>query len=525
MLLHSKKRICNQIVNRMQSKIISIMASAAVIMLSAATASAESTSTAIASPEGESHPYFHDTEGYEDFINGLYPKSREGLYSDVVFGADGAVYVSNFLSGIASPYYIKGQLSADGKKVTFKFPQDYSEERYGRWGVLTQVYLDGDETGYTCDVVEDESEAIFSVMEDGTLSMDSEMTIGMIWSDTRGFAGQADNAITFKPFDVKAVTPPAGMETESWGLMYDVRGRRVNVGMSNDEIYVQGLSTTVPDAWVKGTVADGKATFANKQLFAAKDCFFYYFMVGENYLDEDGFTRMKLADTDVFMFDYDKDRHSLTACDPAQFILVNASLKRAYYAEAIGNPVIAMQHEGVAAKPLNPCNLDFQDFGELFVSFTLPTISADRMTLLDTSKYYYKVYVDGEPFTFTVTDYPDLAELTSDGITEVPFGTSPGTYVIGADSPEHSLYLPAGVSAVGIQGIYKAGGVTEMSDIVTVRTTGVAELAADVQVKAVKYYTIDGVEVRNPVSGIYLKQVHYSDGTVKTQKCVIGAAR
>ena len=45
--------------------------------------------------------------------------------------------------------------------------------------------------------------------------------------------------------------------------------------------------------------------------------------------------------------------------------------------------------------------------------------------------------------------------------------------------------------------------------------TGIDEVNAK-EVKAVKFYTVSGVEIEEPTTGLYIKRVLYSDGTVKT---------
>lgn len=51
--------------------------------------------------------------------------------------------------------------------------------------------------------------------------------------------------------------------------------------------------------------------------------------------------------------------------------------------------------------------------------------------------------------------------------------------------------------------------------------SGVSAIAVDSKLENVKYYDINGLEVKNPEKGIYIVRSIYSDGSVKTSKAVI----
>lgn len=83
------------------------------------------------------------------------------------------------------------------------------------------------------------------------------------------------NSVTILPAsqagDDPTVTPPDGLATET----YQLKGRNpythiptdytLSVGRNGDDIYVQGLYPAFPTAWIKGSIGDGKATFATPQ--------------------------------------------------------------------------------------------------------------------------------------------------------------------------------------------------------------------------------------------------------------------
>lgn len=72
------------------------------------------------------------------------------------------------------------------------------------------------------------------------------------------------------------ITLPAGVAQEEWhteGLFriayswgwWPARNKNLKVAFDGNDVYVQGLSNGFPDAWVKGTLANGKAVFASGQ--------------------------------------------------------------------------------------------------------------------------------------------------------------------------------------------------------------------------------------------------------------------
>ena len=76
----------------------------------------------------------------------------------------------------------------------------------------------------------------------------------------------------------------------------------INVAFDGSDIYIQGLAFWFKEAWIKGTIADGKATFTSGQYLGADN-------YGKEYLvgSEDGH-----AVTDI-IFNYDSTEGTLTA--------------------------------------------------------------------------------------------------------------------------------------------------------------------------------------------------------------------
>ncbi len=87
------------------------------------------------------------------------------------------------------------------------------------------------------------------------------------------------------PRKVGGTTPvaaPDGLETETYSMMafsYYTFGevkQNVEVGITGNDVYVKGLFSLVPDAWVKGTISGSTVTFAKEQYIGKAEAFDTY---------------------------------------------------------------------------------------------------------------------------------------------------------------------------------------------------------------------------------------------------------
>lgn len=96
----------------------------------------------------------------------------------------------------------------------------------------------------------------------------------LYWYDVEIFKGEIA-----KP---EVVTVPAGLKTEDYTFKFleyvpaqkegaqgsfEEGSADIKIGFNGNDVYVQGVSHNLPEAWVKGTIANGKATFATGQYF------------------------------------------------------------------------------------------------------------------------------------------------------------------------------------------------------------------------------------------------------------------
>ena len=201
----------------------------------------------------------------------------------VVFCDNGDVYIRDLISTYRNNAWVKGSLSGNtitiptGQLVNY---QSYAEVPYAiYWGVK----VDGD-------YVRDDARDVITMTIDGdqiTLEgSDEDNIIGVFYEyDGNSFFsdfGDYESVYTFDhdfvPLDVVAVTPPAGLQTETWytsghyyeGSSVPFRGQ-VSLGFDGDDVYLQGLFANYPDAWMHGVINDGTVTFGGMQVLGELD--------------------------------------------------------------------------------------------------------------------------------------------------------------------------------------------------------------------------------------------------------------
>ena len=198
------------------------------------------------------------------------------------YGQD--VYVQGL--GYQETSWIKGTLSGE----TITFPSRQVGGSYGG----QDLYLIG-YNGQETSIVFHYDEAT------GTMTL-GDMYVFLI-NGSDNVLGAVTYAVLFRqggeaPIEDEVVTPPANINPQPYifkgkKMLYDQDGAyqgtedaawNIKVAWSGaNEVYVQGLCSAMPEAWVKGTVDDDEVTFAKGQYFG-KQLYPFYFsgqFVGE----------------------------------------------------------------------------------------------------------------------------------------------------------------------------------------------------------------------------------------------------
>ena len=264
----------------------------------------------------------------------------------------------------------------------------------------------------------------------------------------------------------EVVTPPANLVTEEYTFkgtdVFADEGadasvaRTVKVGFSGNEVYVQGLSEVLPNAWVKGTVADNVITFRTGQQLGDYNAYTLYFVGYAN------------GATTHYVCTYDATAGVITG--PASVNLgINIykdQISRSLFESYSGVTITKIVEK--AATPAAPeiGNLHYTVYGN-YIDFTINTVDTDGDGLLSDKLSYKLLYKDDlgtqHDVTLTTENYQNL---TSD-LTEIPYGYQDTED--GYDIYTDVIYLNmdiSGWSQIGVQSIYKGGGESHESEIV-----------------------------------------------------------
>lgn len=301
------------------------------------------------------------------------------------------------------------------------------------------------------------------------------------------------------------VTPPADAEQ----MLYNFQGHdtyvdkdkafEVFVVIDNNDVYVKGLSEYLTDGWVKGTIADGVATFP-----AAYMGIFEFW--GDAYeLNFDG-----------AVFTVNDDASVLTAPDG-----YTTSVEGEVLDEFIN--VTLTKAVAEIATPATPTITEFteDDYGH-YVKMTIPAKDVDGNDIF-AALLSYQLLIDrnGEQsvYEFTTDNY----EFIEENMTVVPYNftdyydidvAGKQVYIYGDDIDQWT--------AIGVKSIYTVGGKsreTRESEIFwyPLKPTAISEVNTN-NVVETNYYDMQGRKVDANATGLLIMQMRMQDGTTKAAK-------
>lgn len=488
-------------------------------------------------PVGEKAMWSKGCDYYTSTMFGVAQSSTSGMPCTVVEDADGAFWIYAPFAGIDTGSWLKADI--DGDEMTVNLPQavyadaDNEGNSYVYVAQMCHFELDDPEGDAGRYFAEDgETQLVFNKEGDVWKMQMSEvndhpMVMGLVAADDGTWCVYSDWNISLAPFKDKLVELPAGVNTEKWTMIYPIdgnyiSGQYVNIGFDGDDVYINGIADMFPDAWVKGSLADDKITFPSHQYVGADEnngsFGYFYGATSELKYDEEWdywYTVTNFADD--LTFDYDAVARAMTT---EGTLLINKGDSEVYVIDSFTAPRLATPGEITDFTPMNPVHGLFSEPGDYAGSeyFDFPTLNINSQ-FLDTSKLYYRVYLDNELLTFYPDEYAGLEGET----TEIPFlftnQNNMGFY--GTGNCTHFFYFTfTGFETLGIQTLYRDGDNVYESDIVTAYSAGIDEMAES-EVASIEWYDIAGCRVQRPDKGIYIKRTVYENGSVKTAKTIV----
>lgn len=302
------------------------------------------------------------------------------------------------------------------------------------------------------------------------------------------------------------VTPPADAEQMLYNFQgYDTyinqnKSFEVFVVIDNNDIYVKGFSEYYTEGWVKGTIADGVATFPE----AYMGIFEFWGDAFELNFDGAEFT---VNDDASELFAADGYTTSVEGEILDEFI--NVTLTKAL-------PEIAT--------PATPTITEFteDDYGH-YVKMYIPAKDVDGNDIF-AALLSYQLLIDRNGvqsvYEFTTDDYLFLEE----NMTEVPYNF---TDYYDIDVAGKQVYLYGDIdewNAIGVKSIYTVGDKsreTRESEIFwyQLKPTAITSISTN-DVVETSYYDLQGCKVDANATGLLIKQMRMQDGTTHAIKVI-----
>ena len=463
----------------------------------------------------------------------IYIQDVDGGIGKVVEGTDGNLYIYNPISQgyiwFSILPWIKAEPAGDGKYVV-KLPQLYIIDVGDPYYAYCMHY-DEDEG---MPVVEEEGEIEFT-WQDGVLTQLGDKFIGLC-DATADWFYMADQHIVYAPQTDEITTLPEDMYVQSYTMTYlsdptdltKTRETVVSIAIDGEDIYMGNLNNNNPDSYIKGHLADGKATFLTRQ-YLGPDAYYnghIYVLTGDAYVDTEtyGSPVFNYNLNNEIVFTVDEGARNIVAEWPAAMITNVGPTTLSILNDYVAPGLVAFDE--VTAVPATPI-FTVEDVtvntttGFTVLHFTIPTVDVDG-NKLNENKLYYNILLDGQVYTFDPETYIGL----SSAMTDIPYKFEDNiNFDIYISNGRHTVYLyTTDYDIVGLQSIYTAGDEVNRSEIVYVNNpthSGINEFTTGAQVVDTRYYDLTGRELpKAPATGLYLQRATYSDGTTATVKVV-----
>ena len=367
-----------------------------------------------------------------------------------------------YIRGIGSmdaEAWVKGTKNADGDYV---FPKG---QEIGTYYDEDRLFLLGYAEDEVSDVVLkiDAANNVYEFTTDFVENADyTDKTYYVQWVN----AGTTIEMGEAQPEVLEPVVIPDGLVTEVYSFTATAYfdnvtvAKNVLVGFDGEDVYIQGISDGLPEAWMKGTIDGDKVTIPAGQYIG-------------KYSDYDLWTIGFIDGTGVsdYTMDFDEETSALTNLKDVEYFgttSVKGSSRNLY--DFFFGITIKKLTEKVAT-PATPSitTIAFNYAGDE-VEFNVPAVDVDGDGLV-TEKLSYKLYYDeGDGEAKEITFTTDLYECLTEDMTVIPYGFIDATeeHPNGWDFYGSSVYLNMEHSTwtrVGIQSIYTGGGETKTSEI------------------------------------------------------------
>lgn len=402
------------------------------------------------------------------------------------------VFIMPMMEYMEESVYLVG--TVDEGIVTFSFPQPFNRKNdnaspvgyFDDYAMLFTTSFEVKEgynpmpPGVTKESVftpAENQELKFKIEDDGTLVAEPSnanlyLGLGFYYAGEWLYFKGGDVLTSIVPQQDMTPEIPADVTMETWNYISPLNNYRVEVGFSDQYAYIRGLCLKAPNAVMVGQILGDNLVFDSSMIIGLDEYggLVYAAPVDIELVDLPGYgivRSLQRVPGNISM-KYDAEHNIIEKIQDVAFTTTpTGEIHHLGWLEdyKIGKP------DGAPIQVAAPYDVEFTLSDGTYTSelwFRLSCVYAD-INLLDPSKLYFSLYIDGEPFTFDTDEYPSLS-----GATEViPYGyddtevTEKYGFAYYSSMQGVTIY-PESFDTIGVQGVYIDGDDVYRSEIVTV---------------------------------------------------------
>lgn len=294
-----------------------------------------------------------------------------------------------------------------------------------------------------------------------------------------------------------------------------------------NNFFIKGMNPKYPDAWMKGTLTnEGSVKFLSRQMA--------YIMKNDDPIVMLAITELdptKYVIKEGFELKYDEEHQTMTGLNEGDIVMANVKLNEDETTEIYQR----YNNLSLTINPLNPAtpkNPEFYSFSadDKEFTFILPSEGTNG-EILDTDFMTFRLFMDGEPYTFTKATYPDLK--SEDDLLDIPFAFHDYNHIYKSDFKRYIYFneIPQETETLGVEVKYTVKGVSHQSMrlVYNIKTntysyieseveTGIDMVQDSKEATQTVYYDLAGHKITENNRGVCIKITHYSDGSRKVEK-------
>lgn len=465
-----------------------------------------------------------------------HPENNKVVWSEVsgfvptIITAGADMYIYSPLTGLSelAQAWIKGEIAADGKSVTFPTPQAYmiNEATPGMPVTLYATRV----SSTTGRPEEGNTNLIFTYDDEGNLVQTDGGLLALTDLDGN-FYGYGDMDIAINKIKDKPVVLPAAAEAQTFVMSYksgQTEARiSARIAVYGDDIYFSDPLGIV-NSWFKGVQEGDKVTVSTPQYMGAGSGYPLYLVTGKAY------TR---TETDPIMGSYEVTDYTVNAGEDivftfdeetgvyssAQLLLLSSSPDKKGDATAPFMSPLYTPWQAIPVTPATPSVTfyldlkDYEAYGVQGVMLTceIPSAGVDG-EFIPQENVFYQLSFDGTPLQFYGASIIPYYAQFQETATLTAVTVSGDTHQI------QTMYKPT--KSVELQSFYEYEGQMIPSEKAIYRIVDGQLEGASVDtveseiISSESYYDVTGRRVSPATEGIVIRRCVTADGKIRSEK-------